>query len=178
MTEGEIIKGCIRKNVRCQRLLFDAYSGRLMTVCLRYANDIPEAEDMLQESFIKIFEAVDQYRFEGSFEGWLKRITVNICLRILQRRKIKFLEVSAYEMIPDNSQPEALSSLSEQELIKMIRDLPDGYRIVFNLYVMEGYSHDEIAQMLGIETVTSRTQLVKARKMLQKKILSHQKIAI
>ena len=179
MTEAEIIKGCKKKNIACQRLLFDAYAGRLMTVCLRYACDTPEAEDMLQESFIRIFEVIDQYRFEGSFEGWLKRITVTIALRILQKKKIKF---SSTEIVNDEhisvAEPKALSTLSETELLKLINGLPDGYKIVFNLYVMEGYSHEEIAEMLNIETVTSRTQLMKARKMLQKQILSNQKIAI
>ncbi|CAN5642510.1 RNA polymerase sigma factor [soil metagenome] len=178
MTEAEIIKGCVRKNIRCQRSLFDQYASRLMTMCLRYASDTPEAEDMLQESFIRIFNVLDKYRFEGSFEGWLKRITVNICLKILQKKKIRFVEVDTHELIQDISEPQVISSLSENELIKMISNLPDGYRIVFNLYVMEGYSHDEIARMLNIEAATSRSQLVKARRMLQKQILLHQKIAI
>lgn len=177
MTEAEIIKGCIKKDISCQRMLFDQYAGRLMTVCLRYACDNPEAEDMLQESFVRIFHSVEQYRFEGSFEGWLKRITVTICLKSLQRKKIRFTETAGHESIP-GTEPEALSNLSEQELIKMISDLPDGYRVVFNLYVMEGYSHTEIAQALNIEAATSRSQLLKARRMLQQKILSLQKIAI
>ena len=168
MTEAEIIKGCVRKNVRCQRLLFDAYAGRLMTVCLRYACDTPEAEDMLQESFIRIFEAVDQYRFEGSFEGWLKKIAVNVCLKILQKKRIKFTEISSLELVTTTAEPQTFSSLSENELLKMISELPDGYRIVFNLYVMEGYSHDEIAGMLNIDATTSRSQLLKARRLLQK----------
>ena len=178
MTEAEIIKGCIQKNVRCQRLLFDAYAGRLMTVCLRYAGDIPEAEDMLQDSFIRIFEAIHQYRFEGSFEGWLRKVVVNICLKTLQKRKIKFADISMLEATTDAAQQQAIGNLTEDELIKLISGLPDGYRIVFNLYVIEGYSHDEIAQMLNIEAATSRSQLSKARKMLQKQILLHQKIAI
>jgi RNA polymerase sigma factor (sigma-70 family) len=178
VTEAEIIKGCVEKNIRCQRLLFDAYAGRLMTICLRYASDTPEAEDMLQESFIKIFDAVDQYRFEGSFEGWLKKVTVNTCLKTLQKRKIKFTGISMLEITAETTQQQAIGNLTENELIKLISNLPDGYRIVFNLYVIEGYSHDEIAQMLNIETATSRSQLVKARRMLQKQILLHQKIAI
>jgi len=179
VTEAEIIKGCKKNNIACQRLLFDAYAGRLMTVCLRYACDTPEAEDMLQETFIRIFDVIDQYRFEGSFEGWLKRIAVSVALRILQKKKIKF---SSADFISDENisaaEPKVLSTLSVEELLKLINGLPDGYRIIFNLYVMEGYNHDEIAEMLNIETVTSRTQLVKARKMLQKQILSNQKIAI
>ena len=113
MTEAEIIKGCIRKNVRCERLLFDVHAGRLMTVCLRYAGDTPEAEDMLQESFIRIFDAVDQYRFEGSFEGWLKKIAVNVCLKILQKKRIKFTEISSLELVTTTAEPQTFSSLSE-----------------------------------------------------------------
>jgi RNA polymerase sigma-70 factor (ECF subfamily) len=111
-------------------------------------------------------------------KGWLKKITVNVCLKILQKKRIKFTETSSLELVATTAEPQAVSSLSESELIKMISALPDGYRIVFNMYVMEGYSHDEIASMLNIETVTSRSQLLKARRLLQKQILLHQKIAI
>lgn len=178
MTEQEIIKGCIQKKVACQRLLFDYYAGGLMTVCLRYACDTPEAEDMLQESFIRIFSSIHQYRFEGSFEGWMKRVVVNVCLRMLQKKRIEFTGISALEINADATQPQAVSSLTEDELVKLIGNLPDGYRIVFNLYVMEGYNHEEIAAMLGIEPATSRSQLMKARRMLQKQILLYQKIVI
>jgi RNA polymerase sigma-70 factor (ECF subfamily) len=178
VTEEQIIKGCLRKDVVCQRMLFQQYAGRLMTICLRYAGDKPEAEDMLQESFIKIFNALQQYRFQGSFEGWMKKLVVNTCLKILQRKRIMYPDISSLELISAPVHPHAISGLTEEELIKMIAELPEGYRIVFNLYVMEGFSHDEIAAMLNIETVTSRSQLIKARRMLQKQILSHQKIAL
>lgn len=157
-------------------MLFDRYSRNLMTVCLRYAATTPEAEDMLQDSFVRIFTSIHQYRFEGSFEGWLRTITVNTCLRKLQKIKFHHNDASALESLEDAMQPQALSVLSEKELIKLISSLPDGYRIVFNLSVIEGYSHEEIATLLNIEHVTSRSQLVKARRLLQKKILAHQKI--
>lgn len=175
MTEAELIKGCRKKNAVCQRLLFEAFASRLMTICLRYARNRPEAEDMLQESWMKIFETISQYRFEGSFEGWIKRITVNTCLRMLQKKVIRFYESEEVESTAPFFEPEVLSTLSEIELLSMIAKLPDGYRIVFNLYAIEGYNHDEIADMLHIESVTSRTQLAKARKMLQKQILMNQK---
>jgi RNA polymerase sigma factor (sigma-70 family) len=178
VTEHDIIKGCLRKDISCQYMLFQQYAGRLMTVCRRYAGDKPEAEDMLQESFIKIFNALQQYRYQGSFEGWMKKLVVNTCLKILQKKIIRYPDTPLLELVTDAVQPQAISGLEEEELIKMITGLPDGYRIVFNLYVIEGYSHDEIAEMLNIETVTSRSQLIKARRMLQKQILSHQKIAL
>jgi RNA polymerase sigma factor (sigma-70 family) len=178
LTEEQLIKGCIRNNVACQRMLFEQYAGKLMTICLRYACDRPEAEDMLQDAFIKIFSHINQYKFEGSFEGWMKRIVVNCALKTIQKKKTRFLEIANHDAAATQSDSYALSSLSEEELIKLISSLPDGYRIVFNLYVMEGYSHDEIAGMLGIQAATSRSQLVKARKLLQKQILLNQQIAI
>lgn len=177
MTEEEIIKGCIQKKLGCQHILFKKYAGRLMTICHRYAIDVPEAEDMLQEGFIRVFDMIKQYRFEGSFEGWIKKIFINICLRTIQKRKIQYQELQFIEMIED-VQPHILSALTEKELLKMISKLPDGYRMVFNLYIIDGYSHEEIAALLGIEAVTSRSQLAKARKMLQKQLLSNQKIPL
>lgn len=178
MTEEQLIKGCVQNDVACQRLLFELYAGKLMTICLRYSCDRPEAEDMLQDAFIKIFSHIRQYKFEGSFEGWLKRIVVNCALKTIQKKKTRFLEISIHDTAAPQSDSFILSGLSEDELIKLINSLPDGYRIVFNLYVMEGFSHDEIAAMLGIQAATSRSQLVKARKLLQKQILLNQKIAI
>ena len=178
MTEEQLIKGCVQNDVACQRLLFERYAGKLMTICLRYSCDKPEAEDMLQDAFIKIFSHIRQYKSEGSFEGWMKRIVVNCALKTIQKKKTRFIEISNHDAAAPQSDSFVLSSLSEDELIKLISNLPDGYRIVFNLYVMEGYSHDEIAEMLGIQPATSRSQLVKARKLLQKQILLNQKIAI
>ncbi len=178
VTENEIIAGCLKKNAICQHLLFTKYSRKLMTVCSRYAGTSAEAEDMLQESFIKIFSSIHQYRSEGSFEGWLRKITVNICLRKLKKAKIRYDELSTLETINDAIHPDVLSSIAEKELIGLIRNLPDGYRVVFNLSVIEGYSHDEIATMLNIQAATSRSQLIKARRQLQKQLLDYQKIIL
>jgi RNA polymerase sigma-70 factor (ECF subfamily) len=176
VTENEIIAGCLKKNAISQHLLFTKYSRKLMTVCSRYAGTSPEAEDMLQDSFIKIFSSIHQYRSEGSFEGWLRRITVTTCLRKLQKTKIRYDDLSTLEALGDAVHPDVISALAEKELVGLIRNLPDGYRIVFNLSVIEGYSHDEIATMLGIQPATSRSQLMKARKQLQKQLLDYQKI--
>jgi RNA polymerase sigma factor (sigma-70 family) len=176
LTEEEIIKGCIQKDEHCQLVLFKQYAGRMMGVCLRYASDTPEAEDMLQEAFIKVFAAIHQFRFEGSFGGWIRKLTVRTCLAVLRKKHMHYTSITDTETVTDPHALYAISAIHEKELIEMIRRLPQGYRIIFNLHVIEGYSHDEIAAMLNIEPVTSRTQLAKARKLLQKQILSQQKV--
>ena len=178
MTEHELIKGCVKNNATCQRMLFEQYAGRMMTICLRYSCDETEAEDMLQEAFIRIFKYINQYKFEGSFEGWLKRIAVNTALKILQKKSIHFSEINDELQDLQMAEADALSNLSEQEILKLISNLPLGYRVVFNLFVLEGYSHNEIADMLKINTVTSRSQLAKAKRRLQEQIKSQQKLHI
>jgi RNA polymerase sigma factor (sigma-70 family) len=175
LTEQELINGCIKNNANCQRMLFEQYAGVMMTVCLRYSTDHTEAEDMLQEGFVRVFRYIKQYKSEGSFEGWIKRIVVNAALRILQKKVIRFSEMT--EELRDIRQQDAgiLSSLNEREILKLISNLPPGYRIIFNLYVLEGYSHDEIAVLLKINSGTSRSQLAKARRTLQEQILLQQK---
>ncbi|MGI8950775.1 MAG: RNA polymerase sigma factor [Chitinophagaceae bacterium] len=177
MTEKEIIDGCAKNNAICQRILFDKYAGRLMTICLRYASDKSQAEDILQNSFMRIFSQIQQFNFKGSFEGWLKKIVVNCALKTIQKKTL-FISHNNYPETVSQTNFSALDNLSEAELIKLISSLPDGYKIVFNLYVMEGYSHEEIATLLNMESSTSRSQLLKARKLLQKQIIDHQKIAI
>lgn len=176
MTESELINGCKKNDAHCQRLLFEQYSARLMAVCLRYACDRPEAEDMLQESFIRIYSYITQYKAQGSFEGWIKKIVIHCAIRYAKKRRSKLMEPveNANQQIP--GQDFIIPNLTETELLKLISTLPDGYRLVFNLYVIEGYSHDEIAEMLNIETATSRSQLLKARRVLQEQILLMQKI--
>lgn len=177
MTEKEIISGCLKSDAACQHLLFTKYSRKLMTVCLRYAGITTEAEDMLQESFVRIYSSIHQYRFDGSFEGWMRAVTVNVCLRKLQKKKIRYDDVLSLAGAEDVN-PDIVSTLTEKELMEMISNLPNGYRIVFNLSVIEGYSHDEIAAMLDIEPATSRSQLIKARRLLQKQISGDQKIIL
>jgi len=151
-------------------MLFQQYAGKMMTVCLRYAGDQKEAEDILQESFIKVFDHIGQFRGEGSFEGWLRRIVVNTALRILQRKKIHFSTINDNDETTPAVPPHVLDQLSTGELLQLISRLPEGYRIVFNLYALEGYDHNEIAAMLNINPGTSRSQLAKARKLLQQQI--------
>lgn len=142
-----------------------------MSVCMRYANDRQLAQDLLQEGFIKVFASLHQYRAEGSFEGWMRRVFVSMATRHFKKKRVSFVDMAAGQEVEVG--PAVLSSLSENEIHALIRKLPDGYRLVFNLNIIEGYSHDEIAAMLGIQPATSRTQLLKARKMLQGLIASH-----
>ena len=167
MIEKDLIKGCIQKDGACQRRLFELYASKMMSVCLRFANDQHEAKDIFQESFIKVFDYMHQFKFEGSFEGWMRRVFVSVATRYIKKRKLNFADIDMLEISDTSLDQSALSKISEDEIHKLILTLPYGYRVVFNLNVIDGYSHDEIAEMLGIQATTSRTQLLKARKMLQ-----------
>jgi len=174
-----MIQGCINKKSNCQHKLFTMYAGRFMALCERYAADKYEAEDMLQEGFIRIFSYLHQYKFEGSFEGWMRRVMVNCALKHLQKKKLQFIEIT--ENTADTITTItafAYEEMSADELMKLIHQLPPGYKAVFNLVVIEGYSHEEVAELLQIKASTSRSQLVKARKMLQYQIIEQQKIAV
>ena len=180
MTEIELIKGCLRENTTCQKEVFDRFASRMLGVCHRYARNSSDAEDILQDAFIKVFSKLGQYKFEGSFEGWIRRIVVNTALKkySLVRYEKEFTGFDVQESQMVQADPVAYSHLTEKDLLVLINSLPDGYRLIFNLYVIEGYQHEEIAAMLGIQPGTSRSQLVKARTMLQKQILHLQKVAV
>jgi RNA polymerase sigma factor (sigma-70 family) len=148
-------------------MLFEQYAGKMMSLCLRYANDQQEAQDILQMGFLKVFDYIHQYKGEGSFEGWMRRVFVSIATRQLRKKKMDFTPIEALSNNIQAKDPSIISKLSEDEIHKLIRSLPTGYRTVFNLHVIEGCSHEEIAALLNIQPATSRTQLLKARKMLQ-----------
>ena len=171
MTETEIINGCIKKNQVCQRLLFEKYAGIMMSLCQRYAKDEEETKDMMQEGFIKVFDYIQQFKFEGSFEGWMRRVFVSVATRMAAKKNIVFSDIDMIDTDTASIRPSVVSKLSEDEIHKMISLMPQGYRLVFNLNVVEGYSHEEIGAMLGIEASTSRTQLTKARRLLQSLIV-------
>ena len=173
MTESDLIKGCIKKNNLCQRLLFEKYAGKMMSLCQRYSKDQQETKDIMQEGFIRVFDYIHQFKFEGSFEGWMRRVFVNVATRHAAKQKICFTDVDMVDTDTTAVDAAVVSKLSEDEIHKMISRLPDGYRLVFNLNVIEGYSHEEIGSMLGIQASTSRTQLTKARRMLQGLILKN-----
>ncbi len=181
MTDTELIKGCIREDTACQKGLFNRYASSLLGVSNRYARNKEDAEDILQDAFIKIFHKINQFKGDGSFEGWMRRVVVNTALKkyTVSRytKEISVEEVRESKDIDVNDVP-SFNHLTEKDLLLIINRLPDGYRLVFNLYVIEGYQHDEIADMLGIQSGTSRSQLVKARVLLQKEILQMQRVAV
>ncbi|MDX5470032.1 MAG: RNA polymerase sigma factor [Bacteroidota bacterium] len=148
----------------------------MLAVCRRYARTDLEAEDILQEGFIKVFDNVSKFRGNGSFEGWIRRIMVNTALKLYRKNSFKNEVIGideGYDMPQDAT---ILEKLSQGELMKMVQGLPEGYQVVFNLYAIEGFSHAEIADTLGVNEGTSRSQLAKARKWLQKKVIESQNI--
>lgn len=166
--EQELIKGCLRRDPATQKRLYDTFSSKMYALCCRYVKDSMEAEDVLITAFTKILDKIDQYKHEGSFEGWIRRIVVNESLTYLRRNRNMYLEteLEAADFEPDY---QSLSdNLEAEDLLKMISELPSGYRIVFNLYAIDGYSHKEIAEQLGISENTSKSQLSRARTYLQK----------
>ena len=154
-----------------QEELYRRFSPRMYAVCLRYAGYAEEAEDILQEGFLKVFKYIGQYRFEGSFEGWIRRIVVNEALTFLRRNRSMYLETDLEQADREPDYNALGDHLEAEDLLKMIQELPTGYRIVFNLYAIDGYSHKEIAEHLGISENTSKSQLSRARTFLQKLLL-------
>ncbi|MBS1511122.1 MAG: sigma-70 family RNA polymerase sigma factor [Bacteroidetes bacterium] len=180
MTEEELIRGCIREEAPCQRELFNRYASRMLGVCHRYARNAADAEDILQDAFIKVFDKIHQFKFEGSFEGWVRRIMVNTALKKYSLRRYD-KEVVGYEVKDKDEEvmeASAYAHITQKEILELVNNLPDGYRLIFNLFVIEGFQHEEIAEMLHIQPGTSRSQLVKARTMLQKQILQLHKVAV
>ena len=177
MTDTELVKRCLRGDARGQRKLYEQFAGKMLFVCRRYARDMREAEDMLQEAFMRVFSSLRQYRAEGSLEGWVRRIVVTTALGVVRQKKLPFaaMEEEVWELPSDES--DVLDKMSTEELMKLIGELPDGYRVVFNLNVIDGYGHQEIAEMLGITANTSRSQLLKARRFLRLRILRLQQLA-
>ena len=178
MTEDELIRGCLRGSAKCQRDLYERFAGKMYAVCLRYARTREDASDILQEGFIKVFSKLEQFQFNGSFEGWIRKVMVNTALRAYQKQRFEF-EQSGYERLPELPvDPDAMGMMSETELLNLVRQLPDGYRAVFNLVAIEGYSHAEVATMLGIQESTSRSQLTKARRHLEVEVVKLDRILI
>ena len=171
MTDKELVEGCIREDRKYQKILWNLYSSKLMALCLRYCKNQEEAEDALMESFVRIYDKIPTFRYQSSLETWMRRITVNISINKLRSQKDiwKELSESEYELgYTDN----AMYQLEAKQIMQLIERLPVEYRTVFNLFVVEGYTHKEIAEMMGIDEGTSRSQLAKARKSLQE-MLEH-----
>ncbi|NER19099.1 RNA polymerase sigma factor [Spongiivirga citrea] len=178
MSLDQLIKQCKKSELKAQEQLYRLFSGKLFSVCLKYSRNKTEAEDNLQDSFITIFDKIGQYKFKGSFEGWMRRITVNTVMQ-------KYRAQDVYDIVNENA-IEAVEvevdeeGLSMDVLLKIVQELPDRYRMVFNLYVLDGYSHKEIGKMMGISDGTSKSNLARARNILKEKIelLQEKKISI
>ena len=172
MDEKQLITGCVNSDRRAQKALYDKYSRRMMAVCLRYVKDTEDARDLLQEGFVKLYTNIQRYTGDGSFDGWVRKIFVNCALERLRHndvlRNADNINDIDYAEISDES---TVSEISAEEIMIYVRSLPDGFRTVFNLFAIEGYSHKEIGQILNISESTSRSQYMRARKMLQKMIL-------
>lgn len=164
--EKHIIAKCIQDDRKAQNELFHTYAPLMLSICFRYLKNKEAAEDILIHAFKKIFEKIGTFKQEGSFEGWMKRIVINECLMELRKKKNQYLTVSMDDM---NYEPEYFEpdNLEYEEILKLLDFLPNGYRTVFNLYVIEGFKHKEIAAQLGISINTSKSQLILARRKLQ-----------
>lgn len=168
MSLDQLIKDCKKNDIRAQAQLYKLFSGKLFSVCLKYSRNYAEAEDNLQDGFILIFKKIEQYSFKGSFEGWAKRVMVN---NVLQQYRTD----GVFELVNEEIIDETIVEIDEEHisldyLLKIIQELPDRYRLVFNLYVMDGYTHKEIAEMLSVTTGTSKSNLARARYILKEKI--------
>ena len=172
-TDNQLLEKCLEKNRKAQNELYMKYAPKLFGTCLRYSKNNTDAEDILQEGFIKIFKYLKDFRNEGHFEGWMRKIMVTTALNFYKRKSLLNKEVDPdFVNAPSMSVPDVISLLSREELLSMIQELPDGYRMVFNLNTIEGYSHKEIGEIMNISVNTSKSQLSRARNSLQKKINS------
>lgn len=171
--ETDLIEGCINGDRRMQEALYSRFSSKMYGVCLRYATNAAEAEDILQEGFIKIFKKIDTFRSEGSFEGWIRRIFVNTAIEHFRRRKYLMPVTEKEENTIEGKYISVLDELAEQDILSLVQDLSPGYRTVFNMYVVEGYTHKEIGDILGISEGTSKSQLSRAKVILQDKVRTY-----
>jgi len=163
--EKSLIKKAIANQRDAQQQLFAKYSPKMLGVCRQYVKDMHHAEDLLLQGFLKVFTNLDKFKFEGSFEGWIRRIMVNTCITYLRKKNV--IDVTDEDYVFNDAATESLENTSVEDIQKLIDQLPEGYKMVFNLYAIEGYKHSEIAEQLGISESTSKSQLFKARKLLQ-----------
>lgn len=168
-TIEDLLQGCKIGNRQAQEGLYRLLAPAMMGICIRYAKDREDAEDILQNGFIRVFQKIGDFRMEGSFEGWVKRIMVNTAIEHY-RKNLRMLTAVSLDEVQEEVNYADWNSLEVQDLLKLIQELPNGYRVVFNLYAIEGYSHKEIAEELGITEGGSKSQLSRARTILKEKI--------
>lgn len=173
LSDEQLVKKCLENDPLAQKQLFDSFSRKMMGVCIRYSQDQEEAQDVLQMGFIKVFEKLHMYSSEGSLEGWIRKVIVNTALDNIRKNK-KFndnVELEKVDFQLENYSESGLDALSAKDLLKIIQQMPTGFRTVFNLYAIEGYSHKEIAEQLNISVSTSKSQYSRAKVYLQKIII-------
>jgi len=170
-TEDDIIQGCVKRDARAQRALYERFSSKMLSVCMRYTGGRAKAEDVLHDGFIVVFEKIGSYNRVGSFEGWMRRIFVNTALMSLRKADVmKFSDEITGAEREYSTESSALSTISSKELMALIASMPAGFRVVFNMYAIEGFSHQEIAKELNISEGSSRSQLSRARIWLQSRL--------
>ena len=168
--ENDLIKGCVNRDPNMQRLLYERFSSKMYGVCLRYSENTEGANDVMQEGFIKVYQNIGKFRGEGSFEGWIRRIFIHTSIEHY-RKKVKLFNVTEVsENTIEDDKLNVLDSLATKDILKIVAELTPGYKTVFNMHVVEGYSHKEIAQILDITEGTSKSQLARAKGVLKKKI--------
>jgi len=177
MTEEELIKKCTSGDILAQKKFYEKFAGKMIGVCLRYMNGDDEAQDVLQDSFIKIFNKIGEYKSKGSLEGWIRKIVVNTALDHIRRNKkyINNVEIDSVSYFLEETNF-IIENLNANDLLKIIHQLPAGYRMVFNMFAIEGYSHREIASQLNITESTSKSQYSRSRKMLRDMLLKKEYI--
>ncbi|WP_178986342.1 RNA polymerase sigma factor [Winogradskyella helgolandensis] len=169
MSLDKLIENCIKQDVQAQGQLYKQFASKLFSLCLKYSKNYAEAEDNLHDAFITVFSKIEQYNNKGSFEGWLKRIAINTSLQRYRE------DVGVYDIVNEGNIEDVSVDINDDNvsidfLLKIIQDLPDRYRLVFNLYVLDGYSHVEISELIQISTGTSKSNLARARMILKEKI--------
>lgn len=174
MTLTTLIEGCRRGQRHVQQELVERYGPRLFAVALRYVPDHAHAQDVLQDSFVKILTRIEQYRGTGSFEGWMHQIVVSTALSRLDRKWMRREVCRESQELDSSIEPYVFQHLAKEEILRCVQQLPEGYRHVFNLYAVEGYRHREIAQLVGITEATSRSYYARARAMLRDELSKHQ----
>jgi RNA polymerase sigma factor (sigma-70 family) len=169
-SESDIIEGCILGNPRMQRMLYEKFSPKMYALCIRYAGNTDDAQDILQDGFVKVYSNIGKYKGTGSFEGWIRRIIVNTAIEHFRKKNMLYAidEKTEIQLADENSN--VFNQLEAKELLEIIKSMPAGYRTVFNLYAVEGYTHKEIATMMNLTEGTSKSQYARAKSWLQERI--------
>jgi RNA polymerase sigma-70 factor (ECF subfamily) len=177
ITEEDLLKACLAGNGKAQHMLYDRFAGKMMGVCMRYVKSHDDAQDVLQDGFVKVFQRLHTFKLEGSLEGWIRRIMVNTALDALRRDKEFQNSVSTDDVhykLEKNDY--IIENMNAENLLRILNSIPTGYKVVFNLFAIEGYSHQEIADQLGISVNTSKSQYSRAREYMQKVLIKQKAI--